>query len=220
MIASFFSLNMNSFFLQLCLIVLLAIFYGYLSLAVYRNNSLATWDIPFGSWLVSQNTSKWVRLFKLVTELGTYHVIRLSSFFIAIWLIIFHHDWIRALMLAIVFAATMVINKYLKRVYPRERPQFPQNTLKDNSFPSGHTMLATTFYWMVAYLGWVYGSGTILGWAIIILSFALVFLIGFSRIYLGVHFMTDVLGGWAAGSLLFFSVLFFGNFLLFNLRIG
>jgi undecaprenyl-diphosphatase len=220
MISSFFSLNLNSLILQFCLIVLLAIFYGFISLSVYRKNALAAWDVPFGSWLISQNTSRLDRLFKLVTELGTYHIIRLGTLMIGLWLIIFHRDWVRTLMFVVLFGATMVINKYLKRIYPRPRPHFPQNPLKDYSFPSGHTTLATAFYWMVAYLGWIYGNGTTLGWIILLLSFALVILIGFSRIYLGVHFMTDVVGGWIAGSLLFFSVLFIGNFLLFNLRIS
>jgi membrane-associated phospholipid phosphatase len=62
------------------------------------------------------------------------------------------------------------------------------------------------FYWMVAYLGWLYGRESPWGGV----------LIGFSRVCLGLHFMTDGLGGWIAGSAFFLIVLSAGTVLFYR----
>ena len=66
------------------------------------------------------------------------------------------------------------------------------------SFPSGHAMVACAFYLFVAYLGWHLLPGW---WRAIAIAclLALVLLIGFSRLYLGVHYLTDVVAGYLAG---------------------
>jgi undecaprenyl-diphosphatase len=203
--------------LQIILVILLMVSYGLIAVAVLRNRSIANWDVPLGSWVVSQATPEKDRIFKLITDLGKYSVIRIGTFVVCAWLIVIG-DWRRALMLLMLIGATMVANHFLKRFSSRTRPELPQNFLYgvDFSFPSGHTMLATAFYVMIAYLGFIYGRFTLLGWMIVALALILVLLIGLSRIYLGAHFMTDVLGGWTAGGLLFVIILLSGNILLFN----
>lgn len=97
------------------------------------------------------------------------------------------------------FAAAEGINFVLKNLVGRARPTLFEEiaTLHTYSFPSGHAMTGTAVYGMIGVvLARAYPPvRTALAFAVPIL----VFLIGLSRVFLGVHWPTDVLAGWAAG---------------------
>lgn len=107
-----------------------------------------------------------------------------------------------ASILALVALATELLNLALKTLFQRERPTLFQEiaTLHSYSFPSGHTMAATAIYGFSAYvtarmrprLRWVVATMVPLGVASI----------GVSRVFLGVHWPTDVIAGFAAGILI------------------
>lgn len=95
----------------------------------------------------------------------------------------------------------MALNFLLKNLFLRQRPHFNDAilTLTSYSFPSGHTMMATVFYGTLCALAasrtrdWRCRALAIFGAAI------LISLVGFSRIYLGAHFLSDVLAAIAEG---------------------
>lgn len=93
-----------------------------------------------------------------------------------------------------------VLNLILKDIFKRDRPyELMMVVEKGYSFPSGHAMIACVFYGFLIYL--IYKSNISFGYKVIgiaILSM-LIILIGVSRIYLGVHFATDVIGGYIVG---------------------
>jgi undecaprenyl-diphosphatase len=96
---------------------------------------------------------------------------------------------------------SMVLNQALKTIFARSRPEVFEHLVKVGSlsFPSGHAMNSTVFYTVVAFaIGHVVGPG-----AARISTYAfgaiLVFSVGFTRVYLGVHYPSDVLAGFAAG---------------------
>jgi undecaprenyl-diphosphatase len=94
-----------------------------------------------------------------------------------------------------------VLNLLLKHFFHRQRPvlENPLVTLSSFGFPSGHTMGATLFYGLVG-LFLVYSLGTWLGRVFVCFAAALVIaFIGASRIYLGAHYFTDVIGAIAVG---------------------
>lgn len=98
------------------------------------------------------------------------------------------------------FAGGALLNLALKAVFRRERPELgePLIAALGWSFPSGHAMGATVAYGMIAYL-LVLRFGRAPAPAIVAAATALVLSVGFSRVYLGVHYLSDILGGFLAG---------------------
>ena len=88
------------------------------------------------------------------------------------------------------------LNQLLKRILQRARPteyRIIQET--GYSFPSGHSMISMAFYGYLIYLIYKHVKNKYIKWISISLLSILICLIGISRIYLGVHYTSDVLGG-------------------------
>jgi undecaprenyl-diphosphatase len=93
------------------------------------------------------------------------------------------------------------LNQLLKQLFARPRPYFEHPLLLETSysFPSGHAMDSFVVYGMLAYFAvlalesWHARTAVVFGAALLVL------LIGFSRMYLGVHYFSDVVAGYAAG---------------------
>ncbi|CAM5406421.1 phosphatase PAP2 family protein [Eoetvoesiella caeni] len=95
----------------------------------------------------------------------------------------------------------MLVNVLMKHAFQRPRPIFdhPLVSLATYSFPSGHTVASTLFYGMLAAL--ILSKTTSWSkrvWAVL-LAFAIVSLVAFSRLYLGAHYLSDVLAAMAEG---------------------
>ncbi len=127
-------------------------------------------------------------IFKLITELGS------NTIYLAVILVIFWGINKRfAKVTAIVVVGSSILNYWLKAVlkHPRPDPSLWLTSASNYSFPSGHAQSSTTFY------GWL--SIKIKKWWLLIGSTTLIILVGMSRIYLGVHWLGDVLAGWGIG---------------------
>jgi membrane-associated phospholipid phosphatase len=99
-------------------------------------------------------------------------------------------------------AGSAILNKLLKGLFQRPRPHFAHPLVVETSYslPSGHAMESFVAYGMLTYLAvllwlrrWETRVAAVCGAAL------LVVLIGFSRMYLGVHYFSDVVAGYAAG---------------------
>ena len=103
--------------------------------------------------------------------------------------------WIAAL------AGGEVLNFLLKEWFARSRPSFgdPLAVALFYSFPSGHAMMSLIAYGLLAYFLWIGTPRRVLHVLVTSAVILLVLLIGFSRLYLGVHYFSDVLAGFAAG---------------------
>ena len=88
------------------------------------------------------------------------------------------------------------INQILKYLFVRPRP-FEWMLIEETgySFPSGHAMVSVGFYGMLIYLIWLTGISKNKKIILTIIISLLIFLIGLSRIYLGVHYCSDIIGG-------------------------
>ncbi len=87
----------------------------------------------------------------------------------------------------------------LKALFARDRPLEQVVTAHGYSFPSGHAFASTVFYGMMVYLVWRLTKNVWARIAASVLGPLLFLTVGFSRVYLNVHFLTDVVGGWLAG---------------------
>ena len=93
-------------------------------------------------------------------------------------------------------AIVTVLNQLIKRILQRPRPtEYRLIEETGFSFPSGHSMVSMAFYGYLIYLIYKYVKNKDLKWISIVLLSILICSIGISRIYLGVHYTSDVLGG-------------------------
>ncbi len=103
--------------------------------------------------------------------------------------------------LLVVTGGAQLLNDVLKELFHRTRPAPVGGSLIPSqafSFPSGHAMVSAAFYFFLAYLAWrlLRGRGRYVTAALLVV---LVALIGLSRLYLGVHYFSDVVAGYLAG---------------------
>lgn len=113
----------------------------------------------------------------------------------------FSHRWREASAFSICLIGAGALNYLLKYLFERSRPDVLQLVLASGySFPSGHAMVSLCFYGMLTYL--ISRNIPHWHWRFILFIFTtiLVIAIGISRIYLGVHYPSDILGGYTAGA--------------------
>jgi membrane-associated phospholipid phosphatase len=167
---------------------------------VVTGRPLTLLDQQLSAWLGRNRTPELTMFFMVVTALGSTAVAVVLSVVAGIYLL--HRRqryWFFAITLTIVGGVTL--NRLLKTAFQRARPELddPIRTFAGYSFPSGHTVTATVVYGALALLLFTRVK-TLRARALVITSATLiVVLVGFSRIYLGAHYLTDVLAAIAEG---------------------
>ena len=134
-----------------------------------------------------------------LTFMGSLVFITVLSLVVILWLVLAHsHRRLYAFVASVVGSA--VLTQALKLVFQRARPANPLVIAHGYSFPSGHSMTAMAFYGTLAYVIYFSAEGHRIVRIIAVAACALmVIAIGASRIYLGVHYFSDVVAGYAAG---------------------
>lgn len=179
----------NIFIVVLCLILFSVICYGVLSY-----DSLVI-DTKVYSFIADNIMSDGITsVLKVITELGGVAFIVLAGVLIFMfckkirWFVTFD------------LVGVTVINQAIKHIVRRPRPNVLRLVEESGySFPSGHSMVSMAFYGIVIYLVYKNVSNKYLKWLLITLLSLLILSIGFSRIYVGVHYFTDVAGGFLLG---------------------
>jgi undecaprenyl-diphosphatase len=103
-----------------------------------------------------------------------------------------------AKLLAIVMVGGVILTYALKWGFDRDRPPYA-SYITSKAFPSGHALMATAFYLTLGSILYRLTEKRNVRGLVIGFSVALPALVGFSRVYLGVHYPTDVVAGWALG---------------------
>jgi membrane-associated phospholipid phosphatase len=175
--------------------------FAYLAENYVTNDPLVRWDARFNRWLNDEAWEPLVRLFEAVTLTG-------SSLFLfaltgaAVALSLGRGDRPDALLVSSAFVGAQALNIVLKLGFERPRPPFhdPELTVSTFSFPSGHASASVAVYGAFAIVllrsitRWTHRA-IVLGTLAVLLA-----LIGFSRIYLGAHYFSDVLAGYSIGA--------------------
>jgi membrane-associated phospholipid phosphatase len=161
---------------------------------------LASSDRTVAAWLHTHATGFVTALLSTVTALGGTQVL-LAVTLAAILSLLLRRRVAHAALMGAALAGGQALNWALKAAFERPRPSFsdPLATATGFSFPSGHAMVSLTVYGALAF---VIAAGVRSRRAqllALISAIALVLTIGFSRIYLGVHYASDVLAAYSAG---------------------
>jgi membrane-associated phospholipid phosphatase len=135
-----------------------------------------------------------------ITFLGTHFFLIPANLILIVWyLFVRKHRWY-SIKVPTIAITSLVLMLLLKEIFGRDRPLPPLLfTAKGFSFPSGHAFMSTTFYGLLAYIVWRDVRHQLLRWSLILVLTALILTIGLSRIYLRVHYASDVLAGLSLG---------------------
>lgn len=133
-----------------------------------------------------------------ITSLGDNQLL----FFLA--LIFLYFTWRQhkreSIFLLTTFITGIILNDFIKNLFHRPRPLISPLIVETNfSYPSGHAMNSMVFYSVLSYLIFRLIKNNFLRYFILVLCTVLILLIGFSRVYLGVHYPSDVLAGYIVG---------------------
>ncbi len=152
-------------------------------------------DRIFYKKIISIRTDMITEFFKIITKLGTTKI----CFIIGIILVIIFRKKIY-LWLPITTVIIKIMNVFIKLLINRPRPNVMRLVYeKETSFPSGHAMLSITLYGLLIYFIYSKISKNSVKWILITGLSSIILLIGISRIYLGVHYATDIIGGYLLG---------------------
>lgn len=180
--------------------------------------TLASYDTAITDYVISHRSPYLTQYFKFVTDVGdvTGYLIVLGLFVLLSWR--FLKSWKYVLQSAVVLALATLSNMALKRFIDRARPGIEHMvSVETLSYPSGHAMSAMAFFGFLIYLIFKLRMPKILKYALIFLFAFLIVSIGISRIYLGVHFPSDIAGGFIAGFIwVVFCVLIFDLIQIFR----
>jgi membrane-associated phospholipid phosphatase len=190
------------------LLCLAASIFGEIAGEVMARARITVIDITVANWFHQFAKSAWTPFMLGITHWhGLYGMLAMGLILAGYFYVRRAYYWLAALLLAL--PGGVLLNVLLKYLYQRARPSFadPIVTLSSFSFPSGHTSGATLFYGVLAaYLVCLSSSWRArAAWtALAVTMVALVALVGLSRIYLGAHYLSDVLaaavvsGAWLA----------------------
>ena len=161
---------------------------------VTARNSLVALDASVAEWLHEHGRPGLVAFLLAVTHLN-------STAALGAWSLVFAaalarlREWYWILTLALAVAGAMLLNVVLKGAYERLRPRFddPLLVLHTFSFPSGHTAAAVAFYGVLAAFLVSRFYDLRLRAACVAGAIVMVALVAFSRVYLGVHYLSDVI---------------------------
>ncbi len=145
---------------------------------------------------------KWLEHAALdLTSLGSVAVLA-SIALIAVGYLLIERQMLKALALTISLAGGLVLSETMKLVFERTRPPdvYRASEVLNASFPSGHALLSTVAYLSLGAMLSRAMPHRALRFYVMAIAITLALLVGITRVYLGVHWTTDVLAGWCLGA--------------------
>ena len=159
-------------------------------------------DIAVSAWFHAHTHPVLTQIMLVITHAHSTLAICLLALGIGLWLLRRRRFWwLLALILSV--PGGLILNAAVKQAIRRARPHFddPLLTLTSYSFPSGHTAGATVFYGFLTVLLLAHVRETRWRVAIVAGASGMVVLVALSRVYLGVHYLSDVIGAIVEGAI-------------------
>jgi membrane-associated phospholipid phosphatase len=157
-------------------------------------------DLSLVNWLYARRDPLLVKIFFGITMLGKWYIAMVIVLAVAIIFYLKNHK--KYIIPLFVSVGGSFLTGFLgKIIWQRPRPvEIAVYIEKSWSFPSGHAVLAVSLYGFLIYFFWKYlkkQSHKILA---LVFGLLIILAVGFSRLYLGVHYLSDVLAGYLVGS--------------------
>jgi membrane-associated phospholipid phosphatase len=143
-----------------------------------------------------------VEVAKVITALGSSPVI-LPIVVISALILAWSRRWVEAAVLVVAVAILYVGVTELKDLTSRPRPPDALTSSSGSGFPSGHAAHSIVYPWLAVTLAVRLRPGMVGGTALLVTGFVLAVAVGLSRVYLRVHYLSDVTSGWALGAAAF-----------------
>jgi membrane-associated phospholipid phosphatase len=183
--------------------LLLTLFAGvFVPLAIFGSLAEDAWDQEGFGWDTAillafhrQATPALDRVALLLTNLGA-PTLLIGCTVLALAFLAYRRQLVAAIFVALAVGGASALNLLAKLLFQRHRPTlWPQLTPEtDFGFPSGHAMVTLAVMLTIIALLW----STRWRWAALVIGVGFAFLVGLSRIYLGVHYPSDIVAGWYA----------------------
>lgn len=183
------------------IIIIMALAIG---IAVRNSAEGILFDVSIMDYIHSRTTDNGVSFMKFVSLFGSVYIFGIVG--LAIFIFLINNKKRRSARLVLLsIVGSYASNAILKTIIARTRPlKYMLVEQGGFSFPSGHSMVSMSFYTTITYLLLERVIDKKLRSIIWIGNFAIIGMIGFSRLYLGVHWPTDILFGYLIGYLFFY----------------
>ncbi|MCK8487777.1 phosphatase PAP2 family protein [Paenibacillus sp. MBLB2552] len=181
--------------------VLLTVLFVVLS-GLIHTEGLRSIDRGIGDFFYELRSDNLTPAVKGLAELGSTTGFVVVLLLTLVWTLVYLRNGRYAIWLTVSLAGGWLLNKVLKVMFSRERPELWDRLVVPDgySFPSGNAMISASFFGLIALLLLRSGKSGNRVWAMIVLL--LIFVIGISRLYLGVHYASDIVGGFLVGAVL------------------
>lgn len=147
-------------------------------------------------WVSPLHTS----IMQVITFIGSQNFLLPANLLLIGFYLFFRKNRSRAYKIATISISSVVVMFLMKFFLQRERPLVPLIAkVHGYSFPSGHTFTSVTFYGIIAYIIYKNVKHSFLKWLLIILCIILILLVGYSRVYLRLHYASDVIAAFCLG---------------------
>jgi PAP2 superfamily. len=166
---------------------------------VLNSEPIINFDKYFAGIFLSMRTALGTNIFSVLTHLGNWQFVVPVFLIILVLLYKKYHSFVWPFIFTVCSAE--LVTFIGKLLIQRIRPDGGAIVMLDFSFPSGHSTIAVTMYGFLAYLLICQLKEKTAKVAVILGAIFIILLIGFSRLYLGVHYVSDILAGYLVGAL-------------------
>ncbi|HET9117741.1 MAG TPA: phosphatase PAP2 family protein, partial [Pseudonocardiaceae bacterium] len=189
--------------LGLAVVLALSVGFGQLLDSVVESDGITVADRPVLGFFAAHRQLWWTSTATVITDVGSPVGTAVTGVAAGIALAWLRRSWLPLLIIVLGGVGIALINTAVKSAVSRSRPPLitAVSTAHGYSFPSGHTT-GTTVVWLL--LAWMIGHWVIRRRVALAILWAgallMVGAVGVTRVYLGVHFLSDVMAGWALGA--------------------
>ncbi len=191
--------------LSLELIVVLSAFFAALAAFVFVARMVflkekKELDINIFDFLAGYVSNVNTNLMQVFSFLGSHYFLIPANIVLVLYFLLIRKERWYSIKVPVISLSSLLLMLVLKQFFHRDRPLVPLlQAAKGMSFPSGHALMSSTFYGLLIYLVWRNIKNKTIKWLITITFLLIIFFIGLSRIYLRVHYPTDVMAGYCLG---------------------